>query len=218
TGSGIQCQLPQSWVIFINMTPHDNYLSLMQTVRGRLDVIKLLKSSKIGCFARAESAAFHGRKVVEATAFACLIAIDNSLSTVPKDAKGKWNPKEIFKRLKKKGFEVLPSPSTFREATEEEQKELGVKAVIEGVPVRRLTHEDLISIYKRLHGWAHELNPYNNINHDVYYSKHSTELWLDLENLESFLEHHFISIQGQGFFCTLRDSQDGRTKVVPLSK
>jgi hypothetical protein len=200
------------------MTAHDNFLSLMQTVRGRLDVIVQLKASTADNFARAESAAFHGRKVVEATAFACLVAIDNGLSTVPRDTKGKWNAEDILSSLKRKGLEVLPSPSTLREATAAEKKDPGVKAVIEGVPERRLTHADLISIYQRLHRWAHELNPYTHVGHDVFYAKHSSVLWDDLSRLERFLERHFISIRGKGFYCTLRDSQDGKTKVMPLAK
>ncbi len=195
-----------------------HYQSLMQTVRGRLDVIAQLKASVADNFSRAESAAFQGRKVVEATAFACLIAIENGLSTVPKDARGKWNAEDILKSLKKKGLEVLPSPSTIREATVAEQKDAGVKAIIEGVPERRLTHEDLISIYQRIHRWTHELNPYTQVEHEVYYANHATALWEDLNRLERFLERHFISISGKGFYCTLRDSQDGKTKVLPLEK
>jgi hypothetical protein len=190
----------------------------MQTVRGRLDVIAQLKASTADNFSRVEAAAFHGRKVLEATAFACLVAIDNGLSTVPKGAKGKWNAEDILKSLKKKGLEVLPSPSTIRESTAAEKKDLGVKAVIEGVPERRLTHDEIISIYQRIHRWAHELNPYTQVEHEAYYAKHAAALWDDLNRLERFLERHFISIRGKGFYCTLRDTQDGRTKVMPLAK
>jgi hypothetical protein len=200
------------------MTPHENYISLMQTIRGRLDVIAQLKQSKSGNFARAEAAAYQGRKVVEGIAFACLVAIENGLPAVPKDAKGKWNAEDIFKNLKKKGLEVLPSPSVFREATEEEKNEQGATKVIEGVPERRLTHDELIDIYQRLHGWAHELNPYVHDEHETFHAKHSEMLWQDLGRLEQFLERHFIGIRGKGFYCTLRDSQDGLTKVVPLAK
>jgi hypothetical protein len=112
----------------------------------------------------------------------------------------------------------LPSPSTIREATAAEKKDPGVNAVIEGVPERRLTHDDLISIYQRIHRWAHELNPYTHVEHEAYYAKHGTALWDDLNKLERFLERHFISIHGKGFYCTLRDSQDGKTKVMPLAK
>ncbi len=190
----------------------------MQTVRGRLDVIAQLKESTANDFARAEAAAFHGRKVVEGTAFACLVAIENGLPTVPKDAKGKWNAEDILKSLKQKGLDVLPSPSVFREATPAEKQDQRVTMVIEGVPERRLTHDELITIYQRLHGWAHELNPYTHDEHETFYAKQSASLWQDLNRLEQFLERHFIGIRGKGFYCTLRDSQDGLTKVMPLAK
>lgn len=138
------------------MTPLENYGSLMQTIRGRFDIIGQIKASTAADFARAESAAFHGRKIVEGTAFACLVAIENGLATVPKNTKGQWNAEDIFKRLKKKGLKVLPSPSVIRQATPDEEKEHGVKTAIEGVPDRRLTHDELIAIYRRLHGWVHE--------------------------------------------------------------
>ena len=200
------------------MMPLENYGSLMQTIRERCDVIGQLKASHAADFARAESAAFHGRKIVEGTAFACLVAIENGLTTIPRDAKGQWNAEDIFKNLKKKGLEVLPSPSVIRPATPDEEKEHGVKTTIEGLPERRLTHDELIAIYQRLHGWAHELNPYTWVEHDTFYAKHSPALWSDLERLERFLERHFISIRGKGFYCTLRDKNDGQTKVLPLQK
>lgn len=76
----------------------------METIRNRLDVIAQLKQSTADDFARAEAAAFQGRKVVEGIAFACLVAIENGLPVVPKDAKGKWNAEDIFKNLKKEGI------------------------------------------------------------------------------------------------------------------
>lgn len=137
---------------------------------------------------------------------------------MPRDAKGKWNAEEIFKSLKKKGLEVLPSPSVFREATPEEKREQGARHVVDGVPDRRLTHDELIEIYRRLHSWAHELNPYTHDEHETFYAKHSEALWRDLRRLDQFLERHFIGIRGKGFYCTLRDSQDGLTKIMSLEK
>jgi hypothetical protein len=39
-----------------------------------------------------------------------------------------------------------------------------------------------------------------------------------LEELELFLISHLIIINGEAFFCTLRDEQDWKTKVIWLSK
>src|SRR6202023_1035984 len=33
-------------------------------------------------------------------------------------------------------------------------------ATVEGIPERRITHDDLISIYRATHKWLHEINPY----------------------------------------------------------
>lgn len=75
-----------------------------------------------------------------------------------------------------------------------------------------------MAIYKRLHLWAHEINPYTNENHASFIEKRSPTLWKDMKKLKAFLERHFISIKGKGFYCTLWDSQDGKTKILALEK
>lgn len=139
--------------------PHQTYLSLMQTIRGRLDLIEELKRSPSIDFLKAELAAFQGRKVVEAIAFGCLVAVENGLNFVPRDAKGQWNAEDILKSLDKKNLAAFPSPSIIRVATPAEQTMNGVTSVVEGVSERRLTRDDLIKTYQRLHGWLHEANP-----------------------------------------------------------
>jgi len=200
------------------MNPIENYGSLMWTIRGRFDVISVLRQSNLDSFSRAESAAFHGRKIVEAIAFACLVAIDNGIKKIPPDAKGQWNAETIFKRLKAKNLNVLPSPSKIGQPTDEEARVNNVKFTIEGIPERRLTHENIIEIYQRLHAWLHEINPYNNKGHEEFYLQKSDMLWEDLERLQLFVERHFISIHGSGFYCVLHDTQDNQTKVIPLNK
>jgi hypothetical protein len=190
----------------------------MWAIRGRFEVIETLKKSESNAFSRAESAAFHGRKIVEAIAFSCLVAIDNGLKNIPKDAKGKWNAEDIFKKLKKKNLEILPSPSKIRHATNDEKSNLEVQIVIEGIPKNRLTHEELIQIYQRFHAWLHEINPYVHQGQDSFYESKSEFLWKDLDRLRLFIERHFISINGSGFYCVLNDSVDNKTKVMPLAK
>lgn len=200
------------------MNAIENYGSLMWTIRCRFDVVGTLKQSEVDPFSRAESAAFHGRKIVEAIAFGCLAAIDNGLKFIPPDAKGQWNAEKIFKNLRAKNIAVLPSPGSIREATVEEKECDQVKSIIEGIPERRLSHEDLIEIYQGLHKWLHEVNPYVYQNHTDFYAKNSERLWRDIERLHLFLESHLISIHGAAFFCVLRDKIDRQTKVLPLSK
>jgi len=107
---------------FIN--PMDNYCSLRWTIRSRFDVIDTLRQSSADFFSRAESAAFHSRKIVEAIAFASLVAIDNGLKYVPRDAAKQWNAETIFQNLKSKNLTVLPSPSIFRHTYAKEKTSL----------------------------------------------------------------------------------------------
>lgn len=198
--------------------PQQLYLALMTTIRERLDVVENLKMVKGSEFSCAETAAFHGRKVVEGIAFACLVAIENGLKHVPRDAKGQWNAEKILKNLQAKQIETLPSPSIIRAPSEEEQQSHRVNAVIEGVPERRISHSSLIMMYQRMHPWLHERNPYTGQDRTAFYSTHGQQLWDDLAQIGGFIERHFISISGQGYFCVLRDSVDGATKVQSLSK
>jgi hypothetical protein len=202
----------------VSSAPEQLYLDLMAAIRDRLDVIDRLASSSGGDFARAEAAAFHGRKVVEGIAFGCLVATENGLKHIPRDAKGQWNAESILKSLGSKHINTFPSPSIIRNSTEEERKRDNVNIVVEGIPERRITNTDFIIMYQRMHRWLHELNPY--VAHDrvTFYSQNGQQLWDDLSMINHFIERHFISISGRGFFCVLRDSTDSQTKVLPLSK
>lgn len=195
------------------MTPFYMYLSLMQTIRGRLDIIETLKTTPEAKFLKAEAAAFQGRKVIEATAFACLVATENGLKTVPRDAKGQWNAEAILKSLKAKGISALPDPSQMIEPSPE-LKLQGANFTIAPMPERRLSATDIIEMYRRFHSWLHELNPYTAGNHEAFYAHHSKDLWRDLERLSMFLDRHIICIKSNGFFCALRDKVDFQTKLI----
>jgi len=198
--------------------PHNKYLELMKILRGRFDLINSLRTLNVDSFSRAETAAFHGRKIVEGVAFACLVATEHGLKEVPRSARGQWNAEKLLKKLKAKNVSVFPSPSIIRQATELEKQTHNVKSVVEGIPERRISQDDLISIYQNLHKWLHEVNPYVENNHELFLTKYEEKLWEDLSKLEKLVEKHFIAISGEGFFCVLRDNQDSATKVVPLSK
>lgn len=198
--------------------PHETYVDLMSSIRDRFDVITKLAKATGSDFGRAEAAAFHGRKIVEGIAFGCLVATERGLKHVPRDAKGQWNAETILTGLKKKGLKTFPSPSLIRRATSDEQGEHGVGTTVEGIPERRISPSDLIAMYQRMHRWLHELNPYVAKDRAIFYASNGQSLWADLAAIERFIEKHFISIAGEGFFCVLRDSTDGMTKVLPLSK
>lgn len=198
--------------------PQELYRDLLMTIRSRLDIVRSLRSASLDEFTKAETAAFHGRKIVEGIAFACLIATENGLGHVPRNAKGQWNAESIINSLRSKKLTVFPSPSIIRTPTTEERSQYNVTAVVEGVPDHRLTEDELIEIYQRLHKWLHEINPYKQMDHSAFVNAHSAKLWDDICRLEAFIERHAITIRGEGFFCVLRDTHDGKTKVGSISK
>jgi hypothetical protein len=202
----------------MTITAVDTYQDLMHTIRFRFDHVRSLYETSQSEFLVAETAALHGRKIIEAIAFGCLVATDNSLKAIPRDAKGQWNAEKIFDRLHSKGNEVFPSPSVIRNATEEEMSRENVKRIIEGQPHLRMTPTELVSVYRALHSWLHEFNPYYGHTRDSMMGANSTKLWDDLKRVEGLVAKHFISIRGHGFFCVLRDDIDGKTKVGSFSK
>lgn len=198
-------------------SPLSNYYELMRTVRIRLDLIENLKKIEGDAFSRAETAAFHGRKTIEAIAFACLVATENGIKNIPKDAKGQWNAEKIFKNLKKKDIQTFPSASTIRFSNREESVNFNVLGTIEHTPWVQLSHSDVISIYQRLHRWLHELNPYVTSSRDAFCNLHECGLWTDLSKIDKFISKHLIQIRGKAFYCVLRDKCDGQIKVISLN-
>lgn len=201
-------------------SPVEKYRRLMRVMRGRFDMIDLLKASAGDRFLVAEACAFHGRKIIEAIAFGCLVAIEHGLGEVPRDAKGKWNAEKIFDSLERKNLgTAFPSPSIVRKPTAEELVTHGkLGATVEGQPERRLELSALKKAYVDLHRWNHELNPYVDDGRQEFLDKHEKALWLILGNLRRFMERHTISIRGKMFFAVLKDSADGQVKVINLTK
>jgi hypothetical protein len=194
------------------------YLDLMAAIRDRLDVVERLASSTGSDFGRAESASFHGRKIVEGIAFGCLVATQKGLKRVPRDAKGQWKAELILQRLTARSLNTFPSPGILRKPTDEERERDNVMAVVESAPDREISVVEFVAMYQRMHRWLHELNPYVAKDRLTFYSQNGQQLWDDLTKIERFIERHFISISGDGYFCILRDSTDGMTKVLPLPK
>ncbi|AFY82875.1 hypothetical protein [Oscillatoria acuminata] len=199
------------------MNPSDKYGQLMWTIRYRFDLINILRQSSVEPFIQAESAAFHGRKIVEGIAFACLVGIENSSTEIPKKTTGQWNAEKIFKQLQSKHLNAFPSPAYIRQPTPE-QKSAGSTGIIQNIPERRLTPDELIKIYQGFHRWLHELNPYSHKGKSDFYEKNCTNLWRDLERLHLFIECHLIGIKGKAFLCVLWDSVSHQTQVIGLSK
>lgn len=199
-------------------SPQELYLELMQVVRLRFDTIEALVNNPVDNYGIAEMAAFHGRKIIEAIAFGCLVGLENGLKVIPRDAQGQYNAETIFKVLAKKKLEIFPSPSVIREARQEEKEQHNVTSVIEGIPERRISREEMAKKYQRMHTWLHELNPYTKEGQEMFYKNNGEQLWGDINEISLFMQSHVMSIKGEAFFCVLKDKIDGLTKVNSLSK
>lgn len=199
----------------MNSSPQDKYLRVMQTIRERFDLINQIKTSEGNQFFIAETCAFHCRKIIEGIAFACLIAVENGITYLPRDAKGQWNAAKIISALEKKDLgTAFPSPSIIRKATLEEIRNHSTPITIEGQTNKRINSDELKSIYTGIHTWNHELNPYTNDGQLSFLKKNENNLWLSLDKIWNLIEKHAISIQGKMFFCVLKDDIDGQVKVV----
>src|SRR6476620_5507558 len=120
------------------------YQQLMTTIRSRLDLIASVRSAKIDTFSPAELCAFHGRKIVEGIAFGCIVAFENGLKHLPRDASGQWNADKILSVIQSKKGTVFPSPSEIRLPTQDELRDHGsMAATISGLPENRMTIEEL---------------------------------------------------------------------------
>lgn len=94
----------------------------------------------------------------------------------------------------------------------------GVGTTIEGQPALCLSHDQLIEIYQNTHRWLHEINPYTEPHRTDFYTKNGASFWQEMGKVDRFIDKHFISIGGEGFFCVLRDKVDGQTKVQAVSR
>jgi len=196
----------------------EQYQTLMEVIKSRFDALDELINIGFNNFSISEVAAFHGRKVIEGIAFACLISTKNGFKTIPKEAIGQYNAEKIFKTLIRKNIEIFPSPSLLRIPTDAERKIHDVKIIIDGIPDLRITQSEMISKYQRMHNWLHELNPFTKDGHKIFNEKYREQLLKDLNQLKAFLSSHFISINGEAFYCTLSDKVDNTTKVIALSR
>lgn len=169
-------------------------------------------------YSEAEVVAYNARKIVEGIAFGCLVAAEHGLKHVPRDAKGQYNAESIFSRLRKRGLNILPNPSDAREATATEKARTGAAVVLEDAPLRQLTYSDLIDIYQHLHEWAHELNPYVVPDRREHLHSKLPVLIEHVKKISGLISNHVILIHGIGFFCVLKDKEDGLTKVVSLGR
>ena len=190
----------------------------MRAIRERFDIMDNYTNSTHISFYGAEIVAFNARKIIEGIAFACMIALENGINFIPRDTKGQWNAEVIFKRLKSKGYDILPVPHTYRDATDNEKKERNASYVIYNIEEHTLTYDDMIRIYQYMHNWAHELNPYIEKDRSKYLKEHYKKLIDNVVAIANMISSHYISIKGRGYYAVLKDQSDGLTKVISLNK
>jgi hypothetical protein len=194
------------------------YLDLMEVIRQRFEIIEKLKSITGDKYFIAETCGFHVRKILEGIGSACLVVLENGTGQIYEQTKHCYKPDQVFRLLKGKGKDIFPSPSIIRQATPSEAALHNISAVIEGQPEKRISIKELRDTYSRINHWNHEVNPYSGHTRESFYNQHVQYLWDTVDRLKSFIYKHFIAINGNGWFCTLKDDVDGKVKLVPLKK
>ena len=181
---------------YMNISPTEKYLDLMKIVRTRFDLIEEVRKVNGDKFLIAETCGFHFRKILEAIGSGCLIALEHGTKNIHDNFKYCYKPDQVFRLLKKKNQNILPSPSIIREATQNEEILHHVKVTIEGQPQKRLTIKDIIDIYSQTNDWNHEINPYSGHNRNTFYNHNAPILWENLIKIWVFIEKHIVSING----------------------
>jgi hypothetical protein len=194
--------------------PDEIYATLARKLRSRIEFIESVSDLQAPTSQIVETVSLQGRKSVETIAFMCLVIMDHSLGqrSIPRDVRSHWNAETVFERLKRKGLQLLPSPSTIRRSSDPQYK-----LEVIGIPENRLSYDDLISIYRSFHDGLHEPNPYVQADEDEFYTKLLPVLRENISRIKDFIWRHFISIEGRGFLVTLKDTE-GKFAVVPLDK
>ncbi|MEJ6593572.1 hypothetical protein [Parasphingorhabdus sp.] len=192
-------------------SPHRKYQSLLINIRARYEIIDNLHREANSDFAVLETSAFHIRKSIERFAFGCLVALDNGLKKIPRDARGQWNADKKFAKLPKQ--KELVFPRSFRR----DNPPLGSDPRVSNHIVKRLeinlTVDDVRAIYRRSHKWLHEWNPYlESFGRD--FEKSKAELLSDLPKIWDWLLQNLIGIGGKVFLGLLKHGPNEDVRVV----
>ena len=186
------------------------YKDLMTNIRARFEVIEGLKLNNQSTFAELETAAFHLRKSIEGIAFGCLVALDQGMKEIPRDARGQWNADNVFARLQKR--DRLVFPSAFAREDPPKGAEPDVKHHMAARPELNISVDEIREIYRRTHKWLHEWNPYvESLGQN--FDKSKSELLGDLPKVWNWIVQHWIGIGGHVFLGILKDT-DGQVRVL----
>lgn len=195
-------------------SPQDKYLALAANLQKRIAFAERILSLGAPPSQAVETVCLQGRKALETIAYMCLVATERGLGPlgVPRDAKQHWNAEAIFRSLKKKSLNVLPSPSKMTPSSD-----YRFKATFIGIPENRLTYDELIALYRLFHRGLHEPNPYVTTADDAFYVNLIPELLGAVDRIKRFVWVHYIGIKGQGYAVDLYNTH-GLTVVLPLTK
>ncbi|UYY58909.1 hypothetical protein [Sphingomonas sp. S2-65] len=188
------------------------YRLLMRNIRARFEIVDSLKLSHTSDYPELETAAFHLRKSIEGVAFGCLVAMENGLKSVPRDAIGQWNADRIFSKVAKR------TPVIFPVAIDREDppaEAVGVQHHLVTNKDCNLSVDQVRAVYRRTHRWLHEMNPYIPITADKF-SELRADLLADVVSVWKWLLHHFISASGEVFLTVLK-TEDGELEVSSAS-
>ena len=96
-----------------NLSPEDTYQVLAVNLRSRLDFAEnTLANPYKFAFQTVETVSLQGRKSVETIAYMMLVATEHAFgrANMPRDIRRQWNAEPIFKELKKRKLDLIPSP------------------------------------------------------------------------------------------------------------
>ena len=188
------------------------YRALMQNVRARYEIIEGLKLNGEAEYPQLETAAFHLRKSIEGVAFGCLVAMENGLKSVPRDAIGQWNADRIFAKVSKRTPVIFPVSITREDPPE---GAVGVDHHMAENTTANLSPPDVRIIYRRTHKWLHEMNPYLTLTINKF-AELRVSLIADIQSVWDWLVHHAIVAEGEVFLTVLKDPE-GHMEVTSAS-
>lgn len=194
-------------------SPEALYRMLCSRLRQRIEAAERNLASNEALWQKVENVSLHGRKAIETIAHMCLAAIEHGVGElgIPQDAKHHYNAETIFKRLKKKQIDALPSPSRMSKSNDPR-----FKAVFSGTEEHRLCYDELIELYQLFHNAMHEPNPYKMPDAAAQYLSLLPRLSAAIGKIRNFSWVHFTAIKGRAFMVDLKNEY-GRT-VVSLAE
>tara|TARA_R110001599_G_scaffold101293_1_gene259162 strand:+ start:733 stop:1356 length:624 start_codon:yes stop_codon:yes gene_type:complete len=190
---------------------HQQYRSLMTNIRARHELVSNLNLKPSSDFVDFETAAFHLRKIIEGVAFGCLVATENGLKKIPRDARGQWNADKIFVRMKKEKSLVFPEAA--QRVDPDASAPLRVAHHIVPRKNDNLAIDEVRTMYRQLHVWNHEWNPYVE-DHGKNFDKRKAEVISFGPKLWNWLVIHMIGVGGELLIAHLKEGPEGQVLIA----